>query len=120
LTVEETFHFQLRPIGHSPALVSNRRPVLYFRKVNSGAMPDTQRGGEMASDVEKIMDELEVALGAVLQASCDPADASPRLRDRLTKARASADKARAGRSSAENEYRAAVDRAFGTARQHFK
>jgi hypothetical protein len=43
----------------------------------------------MASDVEKIMDEFEVALGDVLQASNDPAGASLQLRERLSKARAS-------------------------------
>jgi hypothetical protein len=74
----------------------------------------------MASEVEKIMDEFEAALVDVLQASYNQAGASLHLRDRLAGARANADKARAGRSSVENEYRAAVDRAFGTARQNFR
>jgi hypothetical protein len=58
--------------------------------------------------------------GTVLQASNDPAGTSLQLCERLSRARAIADKARAGHSSAENEYRAAVDRAFGMARQNFK
>jgi hypothetical protein len=74
----------------------------------------------MASEVEKIMDEFEAALVDVLQASHNQAGASLHLRERLAGARANADKARAGRSSVENEYRAAVDRAFGTARQNFR
>jgi hypothetical protein len=74
----------------------------------------------MASEVEKIMDEFEAALVHVLQASHSQAGASLGLRERLARARANADKARAGRSSVENEYRAAVDRAFGTARQNFR
>jgi hypothetical protein len=74
----------------------------------------------MASEVEKIMDEFEAALGDVLQASHNQAGVSLPLRDRLAEARTNADKARAGRSSVENEYRAAVDRAFGTARQNFR
>jgi hypothetical protein len=73
----------------------------------------------MASEVEKIMDEFEAALVQVLQASYSQAGASVDLRDRLARARANAYKARAGHSSVENEYRAAVDRAFGTARQNF-
>jgi hypothetical protein len=62
----------------------------------------------MASDVEKIMDEFEAALD-VLQASHNEAGASLHLRERLAGARANADKARASRSSVENEYRAAID-----------
>jgi hypothetical protein len=74
----------------------------------------------LASEVEKIMDEFESALVHVLQASHSQAGASLDLRERLTRARANADKARAGRSSVENKYRAAVDRAFGSARQNFR
>ena len=77
-------------------------------------------GGDMASDVEMIMDEFEAALTDLLQASDTQAGATPKMRTRLAAARAKADKARAGHSSVENDYRAAVDRAFGTARQNFR
>jgi hypothetical protein len=74
----------------------------------------------MATDVEKVMDEFEAALADLLQASHSQAGATPEMRARLAAARAKADKARAAHSSAENEYRTAVDRAFGTARQKFR
>jgi len=74
----------------------------------------------MASDVEKVMDEFEAALTDLLQASHTQAGATPEMRTRLAAARAKADKARVGHSSVENDYRTAVDRAFGTARQNFR
>jgi hypothetical protein len=95
-------------------------PKLHKRGSISSAIIRPQWGSGMASEVEKIMDEFEAALVDVLQASHNQAGASLHLRERLAGARANADKARAGRSSVENEYRAAVDRAFGTARQNFR
>jgi hypothetical protein len=74
----------------------------------------------MASDVEMVMDEFEAALTGLLQASYTKTGATLEMRARLAAARAKADKARAGHSSVENDYRAAVDRAFGTARQNFR
>jgi hypothetical protein len=79
-----------------------------------------QEVGDMAFDVEMIMDEFEAALTDLLQASYTKTGATLEMRARLAAARAKADKARAGHSSVENDYRAAVDRAFGTARQNFR
>lgn len=75
----------------------------------------------MASQLEKIMDEFEASLAAVLSAAHgDRRGLFPDLQQRLADARANADHALASRSGAENEFRAAVDRAFGTARQNFR
>ena len=74
----------------------------------------------MASEVELVMDEFEAALAGLLEASCTKAGATLDMRARLSAARAIADKARLGRSSVENDYRAAVDRAFGTARRNYR
>ena len=73
----------------------------------------------MASDLEKIMDEFESALTALLQISVN-GEAGAELRTRLMVARTNADRARATGKSADNEYRAAVDRAYGTARQNYR
>ena len=73
----------------------------------------------MASDLEKTMDEFESALTSLLQISVN-GDAGAELRTRLLAARTNADRARATGKSADNEYRAAVDRAYGTARQKFR
>jgi len=75
----------------------------------------------MASQLEKTMDEFEAALIAVLSASHgDRGGFSPDLQQRLADARVNVDRVLTSRSGAENEFRAAVDRAFGTARQNFR
>ncbi len=75
----------------------------------------------MASELEKTMDEFESVLVAVLSASHgDRRGLSHKLQQRLANARVNVDQALISRSGAENEFRAAVDRAFGTARQNFR
>ncbi len=75
----------------------------------------------MPSDLEKTMDEFEAALVAVLSASHgDRRDFSPDLQQRLADSRVNVDRALTSKSGAENEFRAAIDRAFGTARQNFR
>lgn len=75
----------------------------------------------MPSELEKTMDEFEAALIAVLSASHGDRRAnSPDLQQRLVDSRVNVERALISRASAENEFRAAVDRAFGTARQNFR
>jgi len=71
----------------------------------------------MASQLEKIMDEFEASLSVVLSASHGDRRA---FSQRLADARVNADHALASRSGADNEFRAADERAFGTARQNFR
>jgi hypothetical protein len=73
----------------------------------------------MASDLEKTMDEYESALVDALQSSTNPSGSSYVIRERLVRARIAVDKT-LNASAAKNEFRAAVDRAFGTARQNFR
>lgn len=74
----------------------------------------------MASQLEKTMDEYEGALVDALHSShADPSGPSFAIRERLVHARIAVDKTLIT-SAAKNEFRAAVDRAFGTARQNFR
>ena len=67
----------------------------------------------MVSALEATMDEFEAALTAVLSASHGDRRAfSPDLQQRLADSRVNVDRALTSRSGAENEFRAAVDRAF--------